>query len=88
MCACPFAVDRVLFGGSGLAVNGSTRGVSERTNDCAGGPTSIRACSCTSDRRYIMGHTHCNEVTAHDTRGDKPAVGMMVAGQGMEGCGK
>jgi len=37
--------------------------------------------------KYIMGHTHCNEVTAHDSRGDKPAVGMMVAGQGMEGCG-
>jgi hypothetical protein len=32
-----------------------------------------------------MGHTHCNEVTANDTRnGD--ALGFMVAGQGMEGC--
>ena len=37
--------------------------------------------------KYIMGHTHCNEVTATDSRGDKPALGMMVAGQGMEGCG-
>lgn len=37
--------------------------------------------------KYIMGHTHCNEVTATDKRGDEPALGMMVAGQGMEGCG-
>jgi hypothetical protein len=34
-----------------------------------------------------MGHTHCNEVTATDSRGSKPALGFMVAGQGMEGCG-
>ena len=35
--------------------------------------------------KYIMGHTHCNEVTANDTRtGD--GLGFMVAGQGMEGC--
>lgn len=30
--------------------------------------------------KFIMGHTHCNEVV-------KNATGFMVAGQGMEGCG-
>lgn len=38
--------------------------------------------------KYIMGHTHCNKVTATDPRGGPTsALGMMVAGQGMEGCG-
>ena len=38
--------------------------------------------------KYIMGHTHCNKVTATDPRGGpNSALGMMVAGQGMEGCG-
>jgi hypothetical protein len=36
--------------------------------------------------KYIMGHTHCNEITAHD-EADGSALGFMVAGQGMEGCG-
>jgi len=30
--------------------------------------------------KYLMGHTHCNEVTQADT-------GFMLAGQGMSGCG-
>lgn len=29
--------------------------------------------------RYVMGHTHCNEITTE-------GVGFMVAGQGMSGC--
>ncbi len=39
--------------------------------------------------KFIMGHTHCNKVTASDPRasGQAAAMGMMVAGQGMEGCG-
>ena len=36
--------------------------------------------------KYVMGHTHCNEVTATDPV-TKDGLGFMVAGQGMEGCG-
>ena len=38
------------------------------------------ALAATGSLRYVMGHTHCNKVTA-------PGVGFMVAGQGMSGCG-
>jgi len=41
----------------------------------------IDGCGEYSDRlKYLMGHTHCNQVTETN-------VGFMVAGMGMEGCG-